>query len=304
MIKRLYFPFLLFSIGTILLLGILGCQSRKPDKSAVDTYQSAEDELRILSYNLYLRPPALLFWNQQQDRIAELRPFLLDYDILVLQEVFGEGYREQMIDLVSDVYPYHSEILGGKGSKQDAGVLVLSRWPFSEQKSSPYGETCAGSDCLATKGAIYVQIDKEGQTYHIFGTHLQASKEHQLVREGQLALLKGFVDAQGISSSEAVLIVGDLNVNLYADEQNQAYSNMLDSLSAVHPSNLDMEDYPPTFDVENNAFAKGADNEYLDYALYSREHLTPKATYNEVKVFKVDELDLSDHYAVMGYFSF
>ncbi|MFK7923393.1 MAG: sphingomyelin phosphodiesterase [Bacteroidia bacterium] len=304
MIKRLSFPFWLFSIVTMLLLTSVGCQSRKPDKSTVDTYQSSGEELRILSYNLYLRSPALLFWNQQQDRIAELRPSLLGYDVLVLQEVFGEGYHEQIIDLVSDVYPYHSEVLGGAGSKQDAGVLILSRWPFSEQKSLPYGETCAGADCLATKGAIYVEIDKEGQSYHIFGTHLQASKEHQLVREAQLALLKDFVDAQAISPSEAVLIVGDLNVNLYADEQNQAYSNMLDSLAAVHPDNIDSNDYPPTFEVENNAFAKGAENEYLDYVLYSREHLTPKAAYNEVKIFKVDELDLSDHYAVMGYFSF
>ncbi|MEL7533153.1 MAG: sphingomyelin phosphodiesterase [Bacteroidota bacterium] len=298
----------LYAIGLFLLsvslISGLGCHATKPDKSAVDTYESSSNEIRILTYNLYLRAPELFFWNQQQDRIAALRPALLGYDVLVLQEVFGKGYREQLIDLVADVYPHYSDILGGEGTKQDAGVLIFSRWPISQQAALPYGDICAGSDCLATKGAIYLNIAKEGHAYHIFGTHLQASEEHQLTREGQLALLKDFIDQQKIDQSEAVLIVGDLNVDLYLDEQNQAYSNMLDSLSAIHPPNHGTTEYPPTFDIENNAFAKGKKNAFLDYLLYSSQHLRPKTTYNEVKPFKVEKLDLSDHYAVMGYFGF
>ncbi|MEL7340655.1 MAG: hypothetical protein AAGM67_09235 [Bacteroidota bacterium] len=50
--------------------------------------------------------------------------------------------------------------------------------------------------------------------------------------------------------------------------------------------------------------AKGAENEYLDYLLSSTEHRQPLQSYNEVKPCKAAELDLSDHYAVVGYFRY
>ncbi|MEL6650345.1 MAG: sphingomyelin phosphodiesterase [Bacteroidota bacterium] len=295
-----------YMIGIILgcLLFCLSACKTPTDLSAEDNYESERQEINVLSYNLYLRAPSFLFWNQQEERIAKLRPSLLGYDVLLLQEVFGEKYRQRLIALVGDVYPYHSKRLGGQGSKQDAGLLLMSRWPIEEEQSLLFGETCAGSDCLATKGAIYIKINKSGLPYHLFGTHLQANSEHQPTREAQLGLLADFVERQAISPEEAVLIGGDLNVDLFSNASTLAFDNMQDSLQAIHPSNRTGEAYPPSLDVTKNAFAKGARNEYLDYILYSTQHRKPLQSYNEVKPCKAAELDLSDHYAVAGYFRY
>ena len=212
--------------------------------------------------------------------------------------------REYLLAELKSHYPYHSKILGkDRLIKQDGGVIILSRWPIEKEAEQLY-DICAGSDCMATKGVVYAKINKEGARYHLFGTHTQASAKHRGVREQQFRQLRSFLEEQKISPSEPVIIGGDLNVDLYTDAKTEEYTAMLNVLKASHPQPYPGPDYPPSMDGSENGFVPEGVNEYLDYILYSDSHLQPDSSFNEGKIFRENGLDLSDHYAVYGYFSF
>jgi hypothetical protein len=103
-----------------------------------------------------------------------------------------------------------------------------------------------------------------------------------------------------IPADQPVLIAGDLNVDLYNAEE---YNTMLDILSATHPQPLS-GDRGFTSHPGNGYVSDGSRPKYLDYFLYSGDHLKPDSASNDVRIFRVNDWDLSDHYAVEGNFSF
>lgn len=288
---------------------LLSCSPQAEDISLYHPYPrpnlSNSQELHVLSYNLYMRAPRLFFWNQQKERTLYLPQVLKGYDVLVLQEVFGAGIREQLIDSLSAAYPFQSNLLGKDGIlNQDGGVLVLSKWPIITENHVLYGDTCAGADCLAQKGAIYNKIKKGDQIYHLLSTHMQASAEHREIRSGQFNLMYKLKEQMNIPTNEPVLIAGDLNVNMFKDAENGEYAEMMESLHAIYPGYKESKALEPTIDAAANSHKEGTNKSYLDYVLYDRDHLAPDSAYNEVRIFKIGDLDLSDHYAVYGYYSF
>lgn len=298
-----------FTVFIFCLFLLTSCSSQTHDLSQAFTYPSPdltkETELHILSYNIYMRSPRLFFWNQQKERTLLLPQFLRGYDVLVLQEVFGANIRGQLIDSLKKDYPYQSKLLGEDGAfHEDGGVLVLSKWPVEEEKQILYGENCAGADCLAQKGAIYSKIKKGDRFYHVISTHLQASSEHAEIRSQQFSLMNKLKDEANIPIIEPLIIAGDLNVDMFKDSIQGEYADMMETLGAVYPGYRGDNPPAPTIDAHANSHKEGNRKSFLDYVLYHKDHLAPDSAYNEVRICKVGELDLSDHYAVYGYFSF
>ena len=265
----------------------------------------APEILNVLTYNVFLRGPSFFFRDGQDQRVRFLPGQLLEYDVIILQETFSDRHRQRLLRELEPSYPYRTRVLGRDGFlKQDGGVVVVSRWPIEFEDQSLFGRICAGFDCFASKGVVYARINKEGSVYHVFGAHAQDGERHRAIRERQFGIIKEFITSLCIPVNEPVIIGGDLNVNLFGDRTDGAYTAMRELLDATHPEPKSGSDYVPTWDGINNSLNEGHTREYLDYVLYSNAHLLPQSSFSEVRIFRVDGQDLSDHYAVYGRFVF
>jgi sphingomyelin phosphodiesterase len=272
------------------------------------------EEINVLTYNIYMRPTKL-FVNGQSERAGLLPAALKGYDVIIFSEAFDNDVRAKLLRGLHPDYPHHTRILdksstfkaGGNG-----GVVIVSKWPIEAQDQEGYNDVCSGTDSHVAKGVLYAAINKSGRRYHVFGTHTQAdpTAKEAAVRVRQFGILKRFLDAKRIPAKEAVIIGGDLNVDKI--KYPKQYEEMLKILNAAHPT---PRGHPSTFDPKVNKVADKGATEFLDYVLYSRAHLQPKTSYNEVRMIRADrewksfptdkaKWDLSDHFAVFGRFVF
>lgn len=298
--------------------------------------------LNVLAYNTFLRPAGVplppkpvaglpigadeLFPDGQETRVPLIPAQLKGYDVVVLQEVFDDNLRPKLLaGMAKQGYKYASEPLGAEGTVEDGGVVIVSRYPIVNQKPMYYSR-CAGSDCLGSKGAVWVRINKRAggkdHFFNVFGTHLQAGAEWG-VRKSQLRELKKFIDRRkAIRNGEAVIIAGDLNVNLWKTSDPNEFSesddfrDMLRILDAEYFKGAQIRGHlrkDLTHDGPVNDLGEGSKS-YLDYVLVSKadkhrkimkssfaEVRVPRS-YGEWKHLATDKArwDLSDHYAIYG----
>ncbi|WP_198532044.1 endonuclease/exonuclease/phosphatase family protein [Salinivibrio sp. IB282] len=206
------------------------------------------------------------------------------------------------------------------------------------QKAHVYHHSLKGSwDYQANKGFAYANIDKNGEIFHLIGTHLQAThdgmsdEEHQ-VRLGQLGEIKDFIEKAAIPADEPVIIGGDMNVEWSRQDE------IKDMKAALNGALRFTEPEVTSFSAKHNWFTKANAyhfdydlnyNTTLDYILWSRDHAVP-ANQPEMQVVQLTANDrwywdylegewpqaagqtyhdgyyneLSDHYPVMVQFEF
>ncbi|HET8986575.1 MAG TPA: sphingomyelin phosphodiesterase [Trueperaceae bacterium] len=287
-----------------LLLGLGSCAPRQaPPQSAAPTLSPprATDShvLDVLTFNAALLPE-LVASTRQADRVAALASHLTGYDVLVLQELFVDAWRDRLLTELSSHYPYRTDIVGTDGARgnpirQDGGIVILSRWPIVRQAQRTFGAVCSGTDCLADKGVAYAAVTKGRQVYHVFGTHAQSEFGFRVerVREEQFSLLRAFVDEQAIPADEPVLLAGDFNVDAATAE----LGDMLAALDAIRPDTTGS--LRQTWDPQRNVWARGP-AQWIDYVLVAADHLMPAASWNKALALRDGKLDLSDHFAVWG----
>jgi endonuclease/exonuclease/phosphatase family metal-dependent hydrolase len=275
--------------------------------------------LNVLSYNVAMLPDIACGGNvfcQTKDTRAPLiarHPDVQGHDVIIFQEAFADSHRETMVEILSHPYHgyvYYTQVLGSDDAwEQDGGVIILSRWPIEngEGEERTFGDACYGDlisgaefDCLADKGVLYARINKLGQRYHIFGTHLDAGGEEgdRNAREQQLKIIAGFMSEQAIFGSEPVVIGGDFNIDDHEERQNIT--------QILNVSGPPREGYGYTDEENNNYYPTSpSSGQALDYVFYSNSHLMPVSAINQVRQPKDDSgQDLSDHYAVLGSFVF
>ena len=297
----------------LLLLSLGSCVSAIVALPTLGDRSDEAGQFSVLAYNVYMRPQAF-FRDGQEERMRYLPEQLKGYDVLVLSEVFDMKMREALLVELLPEYPYITEPLGADlWVTQHGGVMIASRWPIEEERQLLYGKVCSGSDCAAQKGAIYTRLNKDGRRYHLFGTHMQAwpGPVPAQVRKTQLELLKQFIDAAEISPAEVVLIAGDLNVDLVNFPGEHA--RMLSILNATFPEPATRE-LMYTFDPVQNLLAVGDTQEFLDYVLFSDQHVAPLRVETSIvrplseaswgRVSGKDCFDLSDHFALSAEFWF
>lgn len=196
---------------------------------------------------------------------------------------------------------------------QDGGVIIASKYPITRAEELVY-DACQGRDCRAAKGFVYARIEKGKARYHVIGTHAQFGwqPEQRAVRAKQLREIGQFVlNGSGIPHTEPVIIGGDLNTLRFD------FDTLLDgdSLGILPPALLG---YPYTRETRNDWVERG--NGYVDYIAAKRDWKAPTYSSNCPMVFRTrydfadrtlfstvrgeDYCDLSDHYAVWGYFDF
>lgn len=201
--------------------------------------------ITVMTYNIqqlgYANWMANHFEKQRLALIPEaIQALATQPDILILQEVFTEHSFKFLLREMSDIYPYHTQVVGEdctdsrwnsiagncKASlfKGNGGVFIFSRWPIEQQHAYVFdvGRVSKTFDFLARKGVVYAKIQverdnpkqqKERIALHVFGTHLQASVEEHDIRLLQLDEMRRFIDGFKIPKGEPVILGGDFNVN-------------------------------------------------------------------------------------------
>lgn len=264
------------------------------------------DKLSILTYNIWALPYVS---NHINTRLQAMPPYLAQYDVLLLQEAFSTARETLVNTLAQDYgYSYSSEVLDNPSPNIfNGGVILLSRYPIVKQAQF-YFPDCTGADCLADKGINYIEIIKQGRSYHLFATHTASFDTYtaRLYRQKQFKEIHAFAQSMNIPPNETVVYGGDFNVNkwLFPDD----YQQMLSTLNVTEPTYTGHSEstFNPFTNIHATAQGSGSDHiEYLDYVFVSNDYAAPTNTpTNNVRIPRstTEPLwglwDLSDHYPV------
>ncbi len=267
----------------------------------------ASNNFKVLTYNTWALLPGIESKNTHDrlDTIAE--EIIQGYDAVVFQELFDPALTAHFRDKIRAEYPYLTDIPFKLGKILTGGSFIASRHPIIEHDDAVY-DACRADGCLASKGMNYAKINKNGQIYNLFGTHTHAytTPDDIAVRFAQLAQLKSFIDSKNIPANEPVLMAGDFNVDKLHFPQE--HYNFLNLMNATEP--MALGEYPHSYAGPVNVYAEDEYTEYLDYVLYSNEHVAPIYSHNKLLVPRSiawdhwTSWDLSDHYPVASEFVF
>ena len=289
------------------------------------------DGLHVLMHNVYMLSTNLYpNWGQnQRATLIAQADYLKNQDVVILNEAFDNTASATLLSGLAGQYPHQTPVLGrsktgwnatlgaySSMTPEDGGVAIVSKWPIEEKVQFVYSAGC-GADALSNKGFVYVRINRNGQRYHIVGTHVQAQDsscsagQPESVRQQQFTNIRDFLAGKGIPANEMVLIGGDMNVVRTSPE----YAAMLTALDVNAPSAYVGVDY--TWDPRSNGIANynypTAAREYLDYILVARNYAQPSFWQNQARdvvsprwevsggVERYQFKDYSDHYPVAAF---
>ncbi len=273
-----------------------------------DSIATQHGSIKILSWNIQMLPK--ITGDKGNDMRAGAIGEMLrgtDYDVIIFQEAFTKTSREIIWKLVKDFYPYESGKPLGKGlTLINSGVWIISKLPIKTRVDKLYRE-CDGIDCFSKKGATLVEVEKDGRTFQVVGTHLQADqgKDKIKAREAQyydLAKLLELNKKDGIPQ----IVAGDFNT-LRSDTVR--YTGMLNVLQADDGPLSGAQQF--SWDNTcNDITCNGRDTSQvlLDYILTRSNGFTFT---NEIRVIRrllfrwaCTNADLSDHFAVEAKFEY
>ena len=267
---------------------------------------SATDGLNVMAYNIWY----LLGKPRHKERWKGIPGVVKGNDVVVFTEAFKGKYRDRIVELLRDEYPYMTTVLDGGGSWFNGGVFVASKWPFEglhQTETGLYtpdqyvfdGSECSGEDCWAAKGIQYVIIRKNERSFHIFATHLQSTSP--VLRSSERAAAKlmlqtkrvgQWVASKKIPADQAVLITGDLNFDA---NKPGILNRALANLNAAMPKRVGKTRH--SFMMRR----PGSPREALDHVLFSRTHLAPTEATQETLI---PPGLLSDHFPVRAVYAF
>ena len=100
------------------------------------------------------------------------------------------------------------------GIKKDIDLIEYDEKFFSVCN----GYLFNGSDCLASKGFIYLKVDYKGSKINIINTHLDSgsSTKDKITRSIQLQELRDYINYNKLD--EPLIMCGDFNIDLFKDE--------------------------------------------------------------------------------------
>jgi endonuclease/exonuclease/phosphatase family metal-dependent hydrolase len=197
------------------------------------------DELKGITYNIQFLPFDSLGpigKDEAKDikanakRIAE---FLCrehaDYDVICLQELFNSTATQVIEEELKKQGYVSTKRVGGRVlASTNGGVRIFYKQALigrDFETSHVYKhtvDTIKRGDAMVDKGIKHIKVQKNGKTYHVFNTHLQAFYEdsnHQHYVEVTLAQLTelrqhilSLKKARIILEEDQVVICGDLNI--------------------------------------------------------------------------------------------
>lgn len=205
--------------------------AREDENSIVP--ENSQDELHVLSYNVFLRPGPISQTDYPIDRARLIGKWTknANVDIVALQEAWQPAALSLLLDEIGGKLPYFVVNQPPKGpNKVDSGGLaIFSRWPIVDTRTLVYDD-CNLDDCLAAKGAVHAVVQiSENASLNVVTTHLDAggSIGDRDARASQVRQLSQFL-AEIDRNSGPIVIMGDFNIDSLSD--NGEYEMLIDAL--------------------------------------------------------------------------
>ncbi|WP_406237556.1 endonuclease/exonuclease/phosphatase family protein [Nocardia sp. NBC_01009] len=251
-------------------------------------------------------------------------------DVVVLAEMMGDAERAQLVKAVKGTFPHSAEGPDEKDPEEDSGLLVVSRHPIKELRTTIF-RSCCGEDCLANKGAAMVRVSPaDGPEFYVVGTHLQAGNASSCSwptnagvgtgakgkREAQLRHLDSWILASR-NPELPVIIVGDFNIDAKKPANRKTLADNLPNARDLWPEYQmwlpkDTKRYDPLTNDDASAYRpgkeplpllspkRGKEGGRIDLALLDQgDHITAHVTHMAVYAYELTPgIDLSDHYAI------
>jgi endonuclease/exonuclease/phosphatase family metal-dependent hydrolase len=283
--------------------------------TAITSYQP---QLKVLSWNIYLLPRLIRKVGQmERSKIIAERLNEADYDVIVFQEAFDKKARTALWDILKAVYPYAigpvNENVKKAMTVTNGGVWIVSKHPLTQIGEIMFDD-CKGFDCGSRKGALMVEVQKDGITYQVVGTHMQAddSPKKEDIRNKQLMQIKTELVDVYHADGKPQLLCGDFNIH---KRDLKHYNQMLVTLAAnadnVCSPDL-IEDNPGvsedvyTYDCNSNDLVEYEESTTLDYILVKNNSISFSSIRRKVTTFigswtskkLKNRNNLSDHHAV------
>ncbi|MBV6702657.1 sphingomyelin phosphodiesterase [Kitasatospora aureofaciens] len=219
--------------------------------SASAAPQASPTTLSVFAFNVDLGTAVVD--STQNEQAARRTPVIEQIvrqhnaDVVILDEQFNNSSTADINSNLADLYPYRTPVVGqtcsgggwtgvsGNCSNSwfviNGGTMILSKYPITAQYAHIFSNSTYGTwDYHANKGAALVQVNKNGTTAWVVGTHLQADEADtstdttQATRLGQLGEIRSWVNGI-VGSSAPVLIGGDLNVEYFHGQSRGDYGN-------------------------------------------------------------------------------
>lgn len=260
---------------------------------------SSSDELKILSWNIYMLPYISLF-NDNDKRAKAIAERLSgsDYHIIVFQEAFSRKCRNILSRNLMAAFPYqYGPVNEARFSlRTNSGLWVVSKFPLQKLGQLEFSKS-KGYDAVARKGAALFEGSFKGSKFQILATHLQAM-DSQALRELQCAEIREHLLNPFFHKEIPQFLCGDFNIDMYDTTD---YQRMLKILDATNGSLSGT--WKVTYDeVENNlAYKANGKRMILDYALVRNEatiHKIERKVQTFLSTIGKVESHLSDHYAM------
>ncbi len=281
------------------------------------SFAQVSDSVSILSWNIQMLP-GWVKSNGKMKRAQAISNKLnqASFDIVVFQELFHRRSRNLIARNLAAQYPYHTDILNRKSIalKTNGGVMIFSRFPITQVKEIRY-KARKGYDRMARKGAMLAEIDVNGKSLQIAGTHLQAFGTDEILF-AQYQQLANELLAPNHKAGVPQLICGDfntlkslpastsLNVSQNSLTTMPRYEKMISTLQASD-GELDGEQQY-TMDRPFNDLCKKR-KEFrllLDYILLRSNGSTQLQVTRKVTIMRApwhpEHQDLSDHFGLQG----
>lgn len=259
------------------------------------------DSLKVLSWNIYMLPLSVKSVGQGK-RVEYIAEQLnsSEYDVIVFQEAFERDARYRLSKLMRKQYPYQEGPANAKPSwfRMNSGVWIVSKHPMKFLDELDYAKA-SGVDKVARKGALLVEVEKNGKKYQVAGTHLQAgaSKKKDDIRHSQFIELQQMLQQYEVYGIPQ-LVCGDFNT---PKNDRKNYQLILETLKVQDGPLESSLQY--TYDAKENDLAIGGNYcEQLDY-IFIKDN-SNKVQYSKRKViahtakWHEKRKNLSDHYAV------
>ncbi len=275
--------------------------------SADNPPPTSHEGLKVLSWNVYMLPmklPSPKVKTGQQERTDSIMKLLnnSDYDILVLQEVFDKRIRRRFRAELADEFPYrYGPAFVGKGIKTNSGLFVASRYPMTVIDSIRF-EECKGVDCSGRKGALMIEVEKDGITYQLMNTHMNSGggQKFRDVRLKQYVQLYNDLIKKYEKPGVVQLLCGDFNTR---KREWHYYEEMLKRLDC-QDGDVTNERKLTFDDLNNSLIKKEIEISVLDYILLRQNGVRIKNMERRIQTFRANwhkkgkHTDLSDHYAM------
>lgn len=236
--------------------------SHKLDKPKEEKEEELKQtSLKIMSYNVKMFP-SIIADQKNTFRARLIAPKVLEQspDVIVFQELFDSEVT-RIIKNGLPGYKHSSKVGAGNFDLFDlklmnGGVMIFSKFNIINEKETIFKEA-AKDDKMASKGAMKIEIEKDGIIINIIGTHIQSGNldVHFDIKDTQFGQIKKISN-----ENIATIILGDFNID--TNRFNDRLDNILEDNNW---GNLD-DTMDPT---SNNNFLGGSSN-VLDHILFGK----------------------------------